>query len=168
VHRRSLRGRLERLVPRENLAGWLYGTVLVSSLLVTLDDYTGSASTTIFWIAVTTVVFALAHGWAVAVEHSAGMRQVLGMAALRKGMRQEWSIVEAAAPAIVVLLLAVLGVLSKNQAVTIALITNTVLLAAWGAGLRQLSGGTPRQLVTSALTCSAFGIVLIVLKIVVH
>ena len=75
---------------------------------------------------------------------------------------------EAALPAALVLLLAGLDVYSTETALWIAVLVNVGLLFTWGAGLRQLSGGTSLQALGAGLASTSFGLVLIVLKVLVH
>jgi hypothetical protein len=159
---------LARLVPNANIAGTLYGTVLVSSVIVSIGAETETAWEMIASIAVTAIVFAIAHGWAVALDHSAAARQPLTWTALNRGMAHEWAIAEAAAPAIIALALAAVGFYSKNTGLWIAISANTALLFVWGMGLRQLAGGTTRQLITAGLLSAALGLVLVLLKVLVH
>jgi hypothetical protein len=55
---------LGRLLPRENLPASVYGTVLVSSVIVGLGRAEDSAGWMMAAVTVTALVFSLAHGWA--------------------------------------------------------------------------------------------------------
>jgi hypothetical protein len=76
--------------------------------------------------------------------------------------------VEAALPAALVLLFAGLDVYSTETALWIAVLVNVGLLFTWGAGLRQLAGGTSLQALMAGLASASLGLVLIVLKVLVH
>ena len=112
-------------------------------------------------VLVTTLVFELAHAWADALAERAAVRKPLDRHALRRSIRHELSIVEAALPAALVLLLAGLDVYSTDTALWIAALVNVGLLFTWGAGLRQLSGGTSLQVLGAGLASTSFGLVLI-------
>lgn len=159
--------RLARLLPGGNLAGSLYGTVLVTSVLVAFTD-SERPGLIIAGVLVTTVVFAIAHAWARALAGSGAERKPFDRHALRHAVGHEWAIVEAALPASVVLLLAVFDVYSVETGLWVAVLLNVGLLFAWGIGLRQLSGGTGLQALGAGLASATLGLVLVLLKILVH
>jgi hypothetical protein len=156
-----------RLIPGGNLAGSLYGTVLVTSVLV---PFAGAEDVgyVIAAVLVTTSVFALAHAWAHALARSGAARAPLDRHALLRAIGHEFPIVQAALPAAVVLLLAALDVYSVGTALWIAVLANVALLFIWGAGLRQLAGGTGLQVLGGGLASASLGLVLVALKVLVH
>jgi hypothetical protein len=156
-----------RLIPSGNLAGSLYGLVLVTSVLVALAGSEG-VGYVIAAVLVTSAVFAFAHAWAHALARSGAVRAPLDRHLLLRSLGHESSIVEAALPATVVLVPATLDVYSVDTALWIAVLTNVVLLFTWGAGLRQLAGGAGLQVLRAGLASSSLGLVLVVLKLVVH
>ena len=156
-----------KLVPDGNLAGSLYGTVLVTSVLATFEG-SEPVGLIIGAVLVTTLVFELAHAWADALAESGAASRPLDTHTLRRTIRHELSIVEAALPAALVLLLAGLDIYSTGTALWIAVLVNVGLLFIWGAGLRQLSGGTSLQVLGAGLASTSLGLVLIVLKGLVH
>jgi hypothetical protein len=158
---------LARLIPRGNLAGSLYGIVLVTSVLVTFAG-TDQVGYILAGAIVTAVVFALAHAWAHALARSQAERAPIDRHALLHSLRQEWTIVEAAFPATIVLALAAIGVYSPATGLWIAVLVNVALMFVWGAGVRRLAGGTSLQTVAAGLASASLGLVLVVLKILVH
>jgi hypothetical protein len=156
-----------RLLPGGNLAGSLYGTVLVTSVLVA---FTGSerAGLIVASVLVTAIVFALAHAWAHALAGSAAESKPVDRHALRRALGHEWTIVEAALPAAAVLLLSALDVYSVETGLWIAVLLNVALLFVWGIGLRRLSGGTSLQALGAGLASASLGLLLVLLKLVVH
>ncbi len=156
-----------RLIPGGNLAGSLYGTVLVTSVLAA---FAGSEAVgyVIAAVLVTTAVFALSHAWANALARSGAARAPLDRHALLGSIGHELPIVQAALPATVVLLLAALDVYSVGSALWIAVLGNVALLFIWGAGLRQLAGGTELQVLGAGLASAFLGLVLVALKVLVH
>ena len=119
-------------------------------------------------VLVTTLVFELAHAWAHALAQSGAARRPLDRHVVRRSIRHELSIVEAALPAALVLLLAGLDVYSTGTALWIAVLVNVGLRFTWGVGLRQLSGGTSLQALGAGLASTSLGLVLIALKVLVH
>jgi hypothetical protein len=63
---------------------------------------------------------------------------------------------------------AALGVYSADAGLWVAILANTGLLFAWGAILRHRADGTPAQLVAAGLTTAALGLVLVLLKALLH
>jgi hypothetical protein len=159
---------LGRLLPRENLPASVYGTVLVSSVIVGLGQAEDSAGWMMATVTVTALVFSLAHGWANALGRSATDRQPMSLELLLEGIRYEWPMAEAVMPALVALGLAALDVYSIQTGLWVAIVANTVLLFVWGARLRQRAEGTPVQIFVAGLMTSTLGLVLVVLKAVVH
>ena len=159
--------RLARLIPDGNLAGSLYGTVLVTSVLATFDG-SERVGFVIAAVLVTTVVFELAHAWANALAESGAARRHLDTHTLGRSIRHEASIVEAALPATLVLLLAAVGLYSTGTALWVAALLNLGLLFTWGVGLGQLAGGTSLQALVAGLGSASLGLVLIALKVLVH
>jgi hypothetical protein len=160
--------RLWRLLPRQNLAASVYGTILVSSVIVGLGEANLAAGAMMAALAVTALVFALAHAWSTALSHSADDREALRARHLVNGIRHEWPMVEAVAPALLALGLAALGLYSVKAGLWVALIANTVLLFVWGAVLRHRAAGTPMQFLTAGLTTAMLGLALVALKVLVH
>jgi hypothetical protein len=156
-----------RLIPGGNLAGSLYGVVLVTSVLAAFAG-TERVGYVIAAVIVTTSVFALAHAWAHALARSGAARAPLDRHAFVRSLGHEFSIVQAALPATLVLLVAALDVYSVETALWIAVLVNVALLFTWGAGLRQLAGGAGLQVLGAGLASSSLGLVLILLKILVH
>ena len=159
---------VSRLLPQENLAASVYGTILVSSVIVGLAQTDFSAPTMMAVVAVTALVFALAHAWATALARSAEDRQALSTGHLLDGIRHEWPMVEAVGPALLALALAVVGVYSAKTGLWAAIIANTVLLFVWGAVLRHRAGGTAVQCLAAGLTTASLGLMLVLLKALLH
>jgi hypothetical protein len=155
-------------MPRQNVAASVYGTVLVSSVIVGLDEAEESTGSMIAIVVVTGVVFALAHGWSNAIGRSAELGQPLRLEVLKQSITQEWPMAQAVGPSVVALVLAGVGVYSTNTGLWAAIIANIVLLFAWGAVLSELANGTPVQIVVGGLETSTLGLVLVALKALVH
>jgi len=165
---RTRQSGVSRLLPQQNLAASVYGTILVSSVIVGLAQTNLSAGVMMAAVAVTALVFALAHAWSMALARSAEDRHALSAGHVFDGIRHEWPMVEAVGPALLALVPAALGVYSANAGLWVAIVANTVLLFAWGAILRHRAAGTPAQLVAAGLTTAALGLVLVLLKALLH
>jgi hypothetical protein len=146
----------------------VYGTVLVSSVIVGLGNAGIRAGWTMAALAVTAVVFALAHAWSTALGRSADLGRPMDRQAFWDGIRHEWPMAEAVAPSLVAVVLAAFGVYSLETGLWVALATNTALLFIWGAALRERAGGTPLQALLSGLATAMLGLVIVALKVLVH
>jgi hypothetical protein len=159
---------LWRLLPRQNLSASVYGTILVSSVIVGLAGTNLTAGAMMAALAVTALVFAFAHAWSGALARSADDRQALAVGHVLDGIRHEWPMVEAVTPALLALGLAGLGLYSEGSGLWIAIIANTVLLFAWGAILRHRAAGNGMQSLRAGLTTAMLGLALVALKVLVH
>jgi hypothetical protein len=152
----------------EQLAGGIYGTVVVAGLLAaTGPDDDPEVWPTALWVVVTVVVFWLAHSWARTMA-----RRATGLADRRREMRQSlarhWPVVQSAFPPIVVMLLARALGASDETAILLAACSCILLLAGWGVVVgRQEHESTPRVVATAA-GCALLGALMVLLKVVIH
>jgi hypothetical protein len=146
----------------------VYGTILVSSVIVALAQTNLGAGEMMEAIAGTALAFALAHAWSAALARSAEDRKALSAGHLLGGIRQEWPMVEAVAPALVALGLAALGLYSAKTGLWAAIIANTVLLFIWGVVLRHRAAGRPTENLMAGFTTATLGLLLVALKALVH
>ena len=159
---------LRRLLPRRNLAASVYGTVLVSSVMVGLGRTGLTAAQMMVTLSVTAIVFALAHAWSNALARSASDQQALTVDHVLDAVRHEWPMVTAVVPALVALTIAAVGSYSAKAGLWIAMIANTFLLFCWGAILRHRAEGSAFEWFMAGLTTATLGLVLIALKALVH
>lgn len=102
----------------DRLSGFIYGTILVLAVLAAgARAYPHDAGHIAAVVAVTSIVFWLAHVYAHGVAHSIAHDQHLSLADLRRIARREGSIVEAALPSLAALLLGAFGLVSTKAAV---------------------------------------------------
>jgi hypothetical protein len=158
---------LIRFVPRGNLEGSLYGLILVTSVMATLEQDEERVGLMIAALVITALVFALAHAWAHALDAAAKARRPLDRHMLAAGVRHEWPIVQAALPASIVLALAATDLYTVATGLWIATAVNVGLLFVWGAALREVAGGTLGQTLLAGLSSASLGLLLVLLKIVV-
>jgi hypothetical protein len=157
-----------RLLPRRNLAASVYGTILVSSVIVALGPTGLPAGRMMAAVFVTALVFALAHAWSNALARSASDRKALAPSHVAGGIRHEWPMVTAVLPAMIALALAALDVYSPETGLWIGIIANTVLLFCWGAILRHGAEGSTFEWLMAGVTTAMLGLVLVALKALVH
>src|SRR6188768_3656366 len=114
-------GKLGPSVMGERLGGFIYGTIVVLSVLVAgARAYPDDAGRIAALAVVTSVVFWLAHVYAHGIADSVAHEERVSPTHLRGIARRESSIVEAAAPPVAALLLGAFGVLSTSTAVWLA------------------------------------------------
>jgi hypothetical protein len=152
----------------ERLGGFVYGTIVVLSVIVAgAKAYPGDTTRVALLVVITTVVFWLAHAYAHALAHSVRTGVHLTLRDIRRIGRHEAALVEAAVPSLIVLLLGSLDVLDPDTAVWIALGLGLAVLAVQGVVFAHVErlGRTGTVLVVAAnLT---LGLVLVALKLAV-
>lgn len=130
---RVMRSSEARSAAGQRLAGFIYGTIIALSVLVAgARAFPNSPGRVAVLVAATCATFWLAHVYAHGLAHSVAHKEHLSLRELRYIARREWSIVEAAAPLVLVLLLGAVGILSESVAVWAAFGAGLVVLAVEG------------------------------------
>ena len=152
----------------ERLGGFIYGTIVVLSVVVAgAKAYPDGPGHVAALVAVTCLVFWIAHVYAHALGHSAALGEHLSLAELRRIGRREWSIVEAAVPSIVALLLGGIGLLEPRTAVWLAVALGLVVLGAQGIVFARVERlGLTATVGVVALNLS-LGVLLVGLKLLI-
>jgi hypothetical protein len=152
----------------ERLGGFIYGTILVLAVLVGgAKAYPDNAGKIAVLVAVTTVVFWLAHVYAHAVARVVAEGRHVSFAELREIARHEASIIEAAIPPIVPLIVGATGLISTRAAVWIAYGLGLGVLVVQGfvfARVERLGWFGTASVITANL---ALGLALVALKLFV-
>jgi hypothetical protein len=170
IGRRQI-ARLSRLGPSvmgERLGGFIYGTILVLSVLVAgARAYPDDAGRIAVLVVVTSTVFWLAHVYAHGVADSISREEHVSVAHLLRMARREGAIVEAALPPLVALLLGAFGVLSTQAAVWLAFGLGLAVLVIEGVVVSRVE--RLGVLGTAAIVAAnlALGLSLVVLKLTV-
>jgi hypothetical protein len=117
----------------ERLGGFIYGTILVLAVIVAgAKAFEHEAGHIAGLVAVTVVVFWLAHVYADALAHAVAYDQHLSLADLQRIAHREASMLEAAVPPLLALLLGAVGIVSTTLAVWVAFGLGLVVLCAQG------------------------------------
>jgi hypothetical protein len=160
--------RLRRTKIGERLAGFIYGTIIVLSVLVGgARAFPDDAGLIAALVAVTSVVFWLAHVYAHGLAHSVVHDEHLSLDELVRIARREASIVGAAVPPLAALLLGAFGAVSTKTAVWVAFGLGLAVLALQGvvfARVERLSWPAAVVVVAANL---GLGVVLVGLKVFV-
>jgi hypothetical protein len=152
----------------ERLGGFVYGTIVVLAVIVAgAKAYKHSPGHVAALVAVTTIVFWLAHVYAHALAHSVTADEHLSGAELRRIARHEAAIVEAGVPPIVALLLGAIGVLSKTGSLWAALFVGLAVLIADGFLFARAERLGRLATVGVVLGNFTLGLVIVLLKVVV-
>ena len=147
----------------DNLAGGIYGTILVTSIIAAAD------SSTAIWqslgiVEVTVVVFWLAHVYAHALAWSLDSNEQFSRRGLRPIARNEWPLLQAAIFPSLALLAGGLGLIGTQAAYRIAIGYGVLMLVLWGlifARRERLSGWATSAVV---LANAFFGLAIVLLK----
>jgi hypothetical protein len=148
-------------------AAAVYGSVLVTALVVVAHETELDARTMTLTLLTTTVVFWLAHVWSeVMGARLAG--SIPRWRDIRHVAVSEWPVVEAGFVPAALLALAWAGVYSRDTGAVLAIIAAVLQLAAWGfaAGWRTQHRLAP-AIVTCAVDC-AFGLAIVGLEVAIH
>jgi hypothetical protein len=147
----------------------VYGQILATSLVATLsEDHEISAGQLLFWLAVTMVVFWIAHVYAEAVARRLARERALTVTDVGDLAREELPELVAALPPMAALALGAVGVLSRDAAVELAIGTGVLLLAAWGYVIARRSGLTAWGTAGSIALNATAGLAIVGMKIWIH
>lgn len=150
----------------QRLAGFIYGTIVALSVLVAGGRaFPDSPGRVAVLVTGTCATFWLAHVYAHGLAHSVSHREHLSLGELGRIARREGSIVEAAAPLVVALLLGAIGVLPETAAIWTAFALGLVVLAVQAlvfARVEELSW--PATLLVLAINLG-LGLALVALKL---
>jgi hypothetical protein len=152
----------------DRLAGYIYGTIVVLSVDVAgARAYPHEPGHVAVLVLVTTGVFWLAHVYAHALAESVARDRRIGLDELFHIARRESSMVEAALPAVVLLLLGELGLISERAAVWAAFGAGFVVLAAQGIVFARMERLGPLATFAVIAVNLALGFALVALKLFV-
>jgi hypothetical protein len=152
----------------ERLGGFVYGTIVVLSVIVAgAKAYPDDTTRIAVLIAVTTTVFWLAHAYAHTLAHSARTNAHLTVSEVRRIGRHEAPLVQAGVPSIAVLLLGSLDVLEADTAIWLAIVFGLVVLAVQGFVFARVERLGPAGTVAVVAVNLGLGLLLVALKLLV-
>lgn len=153
----------------EGLARTIYGGILATALIAAYSEDPGSDPVQVaVAVFVAALVFWVAHAYSDLLAHGVFHRHGGVLARARTELDREWPLVAGAVPPILPLLLAPLGILSDDNAETTAIATGIALLAVVGIAIALRRGSGVIGIVLSATSSAVFGIVIVLLKALVH
>ncbi|MGG7463330.1 MULTISPECIES: hypothetical protein [unclassified Plantibacter] len=148
----------------------VYGTILVSGMIVVSGTYEATSWQTFLSVIGTVVVFWAAHVYAGTVAgHSIdpGDRTTLTVA-FRRSFRRSLGFLLSALPPAAVLLLGARRIVPDAAAIWVALWLGVVILGVIGYSAFTIRGSSWPVRIVGALGTAAFGAAMIVLKAVIH
>lgn len=153
----------------------VYGVVLVSGLLIIVANKSDAEPVSVLLkVLGTAVIFWLAHVYAGAVSHLADEPDAEAStadrlaAAIRQSLGHLWGMLAAPVVPAVALSVSALGLVSPEQAIWGTLWVNVALLAVLGyRGVARWSGRIWVRL-AGALVTAGFGLILVLLKALIH
>lgn len=147
----------------------VYGTVLVSGMIVASAGHGATALKVFVTVFVTVFVFWAAHVYAGTIAgHGAGTGRASLATSFKGALRRSLGFLTSALPPSVVLLLGALEIVDDTIAIWVALWLGVVILGALGFIVFALRGDSWPVRILGSLGTAAFGIVMIVLKSLVH
>lgn len=147
----------------------VYGLILVSGMIVVSGTVVGTSVDALITVAVTVLVFYLAHVYAGTLGRLAATDGRAGLgASLKAAATHSRGMLVASVVPVAILLLGTTDVIDDTAAIWTALIADTVILGVlgWMVVARWSTHWGPRLL--SALITAGFGLVLIALKAFIH
>lgn len=148
----------------------VYGTVLVSGMIVVAGSYGATSWEVFLSVFGTVVVFWAAHVYAGTI---AGHGEVQGdestlATAFRRALRRSVGFLTSALPPSAILLLGALQTVDDKVAIWAALWLGVVILAVLGFIVFSLRGDSWLIRILGALGTAAFGVAMIILKALIH
>ena len=152
----------------ERLGGFVYGTIVVLSVIVAgAKAYPDDTTRIAVLVAVTTIVFWLAHAYAHALAETVRSNEHLTFAEVRRIGRHEAALVQAGVPSIVVLLLGSLGLFKADTSIWLAVAFGLAVLAVSGVVFARVEGLGRSGTIAVVTVNLALGLLLVALKLLV-
>src|SRR4051812_12902958 len=160
--------RLGRGALGERLGGFIYGTIVVLSVIVAgAKSYPDAAGSIAVLAVVTVAVFWLAHVYAHALGQSIAHDRHLELVEVRRIARHEASMLEAAVPPVAILVAGAVGIVSRQTAIWGALALGLVVLVAQGITFARIERLGPLATLGVVGANLALGVLLVALKLVI-
>jgi hypothetical protein len=153
----------------QRVADAVYGTILVLAVVSALsEDHAASAGEILGGVLATSLVFWLVHVYAEVLSRGTEGDQTPFWRLVRASAAQEWPLVEAALAPCLPLLLGAIGVLGRSAAITVSIIVGLAGLAGWGYTAGRRLQQSRLKAVATATGALALGVLMVLLKNLVH
>ena len=148
-------------------ASAVYGTILAASVLIVAYS-SSSALPAFLGVVGTGIVFWLAHAHVTIMRRVVRDGQHVDARVIRHALTEEWPLVQASLTPAAPLVLAMFGLIEVWVAVDIGVGLCFLSLIAWGIVVARAADLTRRQTLLAIGINAAFGVLLMVLKVLVH
>jgi len=149
-------------------AAAIYGSILTTSLVAALEYEHANASTLLWSVAATVLVFWLAHVWSAFIAERVVHARRFDWHILWRNAAQEWPIVEAAVPPLIGLALAAIGVYGAGTGAKVALWVGIAHLVGWGMFVGRRTHRTWFAAIVTGMIDGAFGVAIVLLEVALH
>jgi hypothetical protein len=147
----------------------VYGLILATSVIaVSREHHPSDAGRVALTVLVTAAVFWLAHVYAHMLGAGVSQARRPTRTELAHALAEHWSLVEVIFPVVLVLGLGAIGLIPDRAALVTATVIGLVELAAAGGYAAIARGAGWRATVASAAIALALGLVVVLLKVLVH
>lgn len=151
----------------DNLAGGVYGTILVTSI-VAAADANDAIWRSLAIVVVTTFVFWLAHVYAHALAAGVDHGEELTFSEVRQIARHEWPLLQASALPAIALLAGAVGLIERKTAYWLAIGIGVAALVTWGLVFSRRARLSRTVTCAVVLVNASFGLCVVVLKAFVN
>ncbi|MEO8330077.1 MAG: hypothetical protein ABI586_08740 [Candidatus Nanopelagicales bacterium] len=151
-----------------HLAGAIYGTILATAVVATAGYNPDKVNKTVVIVAVTSAVFWLAHVYSLAVASRIVAKRPLTRSEVRSIAVAEWPMLQSCWPILASLFLGVLGVISREAAIDLAMIVGIAALFTYGLIIGRQERLGWRRIAVNASVTATFGVAILVMKVLVH
>lgn len=155
------------VVGERPISSAIYGTVSVVAVIVVGAHGDATAAGVLVFAAVSMLIIWGIHVYATVLTE-AGTAGLHWRTALGKGVVEELGVLEGSAAPLAILLLGAVGVIDDGRAIWYAVWTGVLLLALLPLVWLRRRGTPWLQCVGASVTAGLFGLLLVVLKVVVH
>lgn len=150
----------------DNLAGGVYGTILVTSI-VAAADANEAIWRSLAIVVVTTSVFWLAHVYANALAASLDRTDEFSLAEVRRIARHEWPLLQAAVVPSLCLAAGGLGLVERTTAYWLAIGLGAAALVSWGLLFARQTGLSRTATLLVVFVNASFALCVVSLKVLV-
>jgi len=147
----------------DNLAGAVYGTILVMSIIAAADFHE-NLWRTLALLLVTGAVFWLAHVYAHALALSIDERETFSRSEIRRVAAREWPLLQAAVVPSLILFIGAVGLLGTMTTYRLAIGYGAAALIWWGFVFARKEHLSRKATVAVVVVNAAFGIFIVLLK----
>lgn len=145
----------------------VYGLILATSVVAVSYD-ASDAGRVALAVLVTAVAFWLAHVYAHLLGRGVSEGRGPTLAEIAGALREHWSLVAVVVPLVLVLSLGAIDAMPDRAATVAATAIGLVELAAAGGYAASHHGASPARTIVSAAIALALGLLVVVLKVLVH